>query len=820
MYARFDCDVTKAIQPGKDNEVCVVIKDTYYAFSEKKAGKSCRLSWSIPVGWLGRSYVNQTMDFPVGSDYGAHAGILEAPSLVVAGGVYASDVFAKPSVKDKKLGLEITVLNPSAAERTVQVANEVVPAAGGAAAKTFKPVQVTLPAGGQQVLDLSEAWQDPKLWWPDDPQMYDVVTTVSEGGKALDVRRTPFGFREWSWDGPQFKLNGVTWLLHADTTYGDLGGDPEKAVAFWKKNGDNMWRFWGRSFSGLHAQQVLDFMDTHGVVVRRSGIFDGEGANYLSGLSNNKELYDNWINRLQAQVREERNHPSILIWSIENEITFINARNLGQSKAVEPEIERGAKAVMAEDPTRPVMVDGGNCLLDNSMPVNGVHYPESFWRDYPDEAYTLHAALASPEQNLLPWASPWKLMTDRPMFFGESYFLRGNKPADFAQFGGEGCFSGWGAPARRGAGLLAKMLAEGYRWYGVAAYHFWLNASDDDGMQFNSWQPVCVLCRQWNWTFAGGTKVGRTLKVFNDTHYDTPITAAWELDLGGKRVAGEQKVFNLAAGVNQEYEVTVDVPKVSERTDGEFILTCQRDGKEVFREVKQVAVIDPNAGPKPALKKAELAVLDPSGTVQARLDARGIPYTTAAAFEDIPATARVVVVGPNALSARDATDNKWLSLAARGARLLVLDQDNPLHYMAVPADLTPTDYVGRVAFAENIQHPIFAGLDQQDFFTWSKDHVVYRNVYRKATKGAVSLAQCDQDLGYSALAECPVNDGLMLLCQLVVGQKLGLRPRRPAALRQHARLLHRLQAGAQGYGGGDGRGHLARQAAGGPGAGV
>jgi beta-galactosidase len=92
--------------------------------------------------------------------------------------------------------------------------------------------------------------------------------------------------------------------------------------------------------------------------------------------------------------------------------------------------------------------------------------------------------------------------------------------------------------------------------------------------------------------------------------------------------------------------------------------------------------------------------------------------------------------------------------------------------MAVPADLTPTNYLGRVAFAENIQHPIFAGLDQQDFFTWSQDHVVYRNAYRKATHGAVSLAQCDQELGCSAIAECPVNDGLMLLCQMVVGRKL------------------------------------------------
>ncbi len=123
MYALFECDMTKAIKPGQDNDVCVVLKDTYYAFSPKKTGKSCRFSWSIPATWLDRNYIGQSLDFPVGSHYGLQAGILEAPSLVVAGGVYSSDVFARPSVKDKALGLEITVLNPSASERTVQVAN-------------------------------------------------------------------------------------------------------------------------------------------------------------------------------------------------------------------------------------------------------------------------------------------------------------------------------------------------------------------------------------------------------------------------------------------------------------------------------------------------------------------------------------------------------------------------------------------------------------------------------------------------------------------------------------------------------------------------
>ena len=125
--------------------------------------------------------------------------------------------------------------------------------------------------------------------------------------------------------------------------------------------------------------------------------------------------------QLEAQVKAERNHPSLLIWSLENEVTFINSRT-GLSATVEPQISRVAQAVMALDPTRPVMVDGGNCLIDKSLPVNGVHYAETAWRDYPDEAYTLANAYAAHLRVTGPWGKqPWELVKDRPIFMGEAF---------------------------------------------------------------------------------------------------------------------------------------------------------------------------------------------------------------------------------------------------------------------------------------------------------------------------------------------------------------------------------------------------------------
>ncbi len=92
---------------------------------------------------------------------------------------------------------------------------------------------------------------------------------------------------------------------------------------------------------------MLDALDAHGVIVRRDGIMDGMGCNYMGNLGGNEALFENWIPQLQAMVKEERNHPSIFAWSMENELTLINARNFGLLKQVEPRITRAAKAVMA-----------------------------------------------------------------------------------------------------------------------------------------------------------------------------------------------------------------------------------------------------------------------------------------------------------------------------------------------------------------------------------------------------------------------------------------------------------------------------------------
>jgi beta-galactosidase len=781
--AAWEADCTGAVRPGADNEVVVAVKDCYYAVAQTGEGKSVRYLFNFPVSWFysgGGLGPTRFADFPVLLKVPA-AGILETPALTVAGPAYTADVFAKPSVAPRELALDITVHNSTARPLQVKVENEVVPLKGGPAEKTFAAREVIVPAGADSVFSLAEKWDNPRLWWPDDPQLYEVVTRLSAGGKVVDERRTRFGFREWGWKGRHFTLNGVPWHFRADLLHNGKieAKDRAKVVADWKRSGVNMVRYWGQEpWVGESQEETLDFFDRIGMPVRRSGLFDGEAASYQLVESKGgktvprKAVFDHWIEQLRAWVKAERNHPSVFVWSVENEITYINLRNFGLLEVCEPEIRRAVRAVMALDPTRPAMIDGGDALRDRSLPVYGNHYNEANFREYPDEARTM--ALAFSRHRTDPRANPWPVGDDRPLFLGESFFANGFPPAAYSALIGEAAFLGRNQ-AEPGVYLFARMLAEGYRWHGLAGFHFWFAGDGPDNYHYKAFQPVCVFVKEWNGTFAGGRRVERTLKVFNDTRFAEPIYLNYAFHVAGKKRGRGGAELTIPPGGAQELTISFTMPRVAVRTPAELVLVLRRGDKEVFRDVKPCVLL----GPEPVLPKVagdDLILFDPKGKVGPWLKQRGYPFREVASLDDLPSKLKLLVVGPDALTPRQATDPRWVALAAAGARVLMLDQDNPLHYQALPADLEPTPPTGRIGFPENLEHPAFDGLGKEDFFCWSGDHVVYRNAYKKALRGARSLLQCDDELSCTALAECPVQGGLLVVSQAAVGSRLDSDP--------------------------------------------
>ena len=182
----------------------------------------------------------------------------------------------------------------------------------------------------------------------------------------------------------------------------------------------------------------------------------------------------NWRDQMVQQVKGERNHPSVMLWSLENEWLFINCINLygGLMDQFEAEVKKCSDAVQAVDPTRLTMTDGGGANKDQSMPVHGNHYVFDVNGKYPDLAYEANPTGGG--------RGRWTWDRKRPRFIGEDYFATGINPFDYAYFGGEETFRRQSAGASAQWALVFKMLTEGYRWAGQSAWHHWVGPDDMD----------------------------------------------------------------------------------------------------------------------------------------------------------------------------------------------------------------------------------------------------------------------------------------------------------------------------------------------------
>ncbi|RMF87401.1 MAG: hypothetical protein D6741_20590, partial [Planctomycetota bacterium] len=506
-----------------------------------------------------------------------------------------------------------------------------------------------------KTLDFAETWENPKLWWPDDPHLYRLRTTVLVNDSPADVSETTFGFREWSWQGKDFKLNGIVWHGWADCF---RASSPEEWIAFYRQTNQRMMRFWGTSWQGMAPEEALAFFDKHGVVVRRSGMLDGEriGYNAVEHDPDLVALYDspikmqlmkNWKDQLLAQIRGERNHPSVMIWSIENEWLYINCINLHRKymDLFEEAVYEVAEAAMAVDPTRPVMTDGGGAGAAQKMPVHGDHYVFKGYTAYPDLAYEANPTAGGRER--------WVWDQKRPRFIGEDFFANGINPFDYSYFGGEETFQGK-AQSRRAAGIIFRMLTEGYRWAGYGAWHFWMSQHEAEN-QYNSNAPRAVFCRQWDWTFGAGQTVRRTFRIFNDTRFDDPIRFACELTIDGKTIAKGEREYRVPPGASETVELAFRMPETSSRVEGTLELVLTVDGEEVFRDEKAVSVLPDAAKTHPQwpgdLEQQDLLVYDPHGSVAAFLDEAGIAYTKLEDLDSLPDSGKLLVVGKDAIDA-------------------------------------------------------------------------------------------------------------------------------------------------------------------------
>ena len=329
-YTPFTVDITPYLYKDKrDNEVVVKVNN-----SEQP---NCR--------WYS------------GSGIYRHVWLLTMPAMHIAENSVA---ITTPEVSNKQAKVDILISIVNEVKRPCQIDDVEVSFKGGNFTMTpqseetkriFKEKYSSFNSTGSALCGMSFTIDQPRLWSPDDPYLYEATVKLKEKGQVIDEKTMKFGIRSFSFDAKKgFVLNGKPLLIngacvhHDDGVLGAMAFDAAeiRKVKLMKEAGFNLIR----TSHNPTTRAFLDACDSLGMLVIGEA-FDGWRT--AKTTYDYSTLIDSCYRQdIYAMVLRDRNHPSIISWSIGNEVierkdirVITTARQLKQ-------------AILQMDNTRPV----------------------------------------------------------------------------------------------------------------------------------------------------------------------------------------------------------------------------------------------------------------------------------------------------------------------------------------------------------------------------------------------------------------------------------------------------------------------------------
>jgi beta-galactosidase len=220
-----------------------------------------------------------------------------------------------------KVSIHTRVTNESSDAAGVTVETMLLDKTGSKIGSVQSRLSIATDQEGEAAQEIAVA--HPALWSPESPILYSAVSTVRKNGKVIDQVTTPFGIRSLAWsaekglllNGKPVKLTGGS--VHHDN--GPLGAAAfdraeERKVELLKAAGMNA----VRTAHNPPSSEFLDACDRLGILVLDEP-FDMWKAHKVK-FDYGKDFDGWWKRDVSSMVLRDRNHPSIVIWGIGNEI--------------------------------------------------------------------------------------------------------------------------------------------------------------------------------------------------------------------------------------------------------------------------------------------------------------------------------------------------------------------------------------------------------------------------------------------------------------------------------------------------------------------
>ncbi|HEV2447881.1 MAG TPA: glycoside hydrolase family 2 TIM barrel-domain containing protein [Candidatus Sulfopaludibacter sp.] len=242
-----------------------------------------------------------------------------------------------PVVRDAEatVTIETAAINESKAAATVRLATSIEDDSGHEIASAAS--EEKMAAGESRTFVQQAAVKNPALWSTEAPRLYTAVTRIFADGAPADEYRTPFGIRTLRFDPNHgFFLNGKPEKFKGVCLHHDLGAlgaafseaALERRLKLLKEIGVNAIRC---SHNPMAPEQY-DLCDRLGLLVMDESFDEWTGGKHkwIQGWNQGKpgtdgyhEAFAEWSRRdIQDMVLRDRNHPSVVMWSIGNEIDY------------------------------------------------------------------------------------------------------------------------------------------------------------------------------------------------------------------------------------------------------------------------------------------------------------------------------------------------------------------------------------------------------------------------------------------------------------------------------------------------------------------
>jgi beta-galactosidase len=275
------------------------------------------------------------------------------------------------SSESATISLKVTIDNSSKHNVSVSVSTDIFEIDSqdrrvGTAVASLKPVNLIIEAGKKSTAETKGTVAKPKLWGTGlhhKPNRYVAVTTVKQDEKVVDIYETTFGVRTLKFDPDKgFFLNGEHVKLNGVCNHHDLGAlgtavnyrALERQLEILAEMGCNAIR----TSHNPPAPELLDLADKMGFLIMDEAFDVWERRKTVNDYH---LVYPQWHEQdLRVLLRRDRNHPSVIMWSIGNEVGEQTGGAAGAAIA-----KQLVSICHEEDPTRPT-ISGMNSARANS----------------------------------------------------------------------------------------------------------------------------------------------------------------------------------------------------------------------------------------------------------------------------------------------------------------------------------------------------------------------------------------------------------------------------------------------------------------------